>query len=121
MHSCHTTILLQNVYLTTSNNLTKYLSVAGVSSYSTRSLNIQKKKPAKNVNFGSYTHIPDAKMDPPSLLLGRICFAFLKHIGVQIKENITGKTAIDFLLFWQNTGLKRPVCEPSSFKHLAIF
>ena len=42
MHSRHITILLQNVYFTTSNNLTKYLSVANVSSYSTRSLNIQK-------------------------------------------------------------------------------
>ena len=42
MHSCDTTILLENVYFTTSNNLTKYLCVASVSSVSTSSLNVQK-------------------------------------------------------------------------------
>ena len=42
MHSCDTTILLENVYFTTSNNLTKCLCVASVSSYSTSSLNVRK-------------------------------------------------------------------------------
>ena len=61
--------------------------MAGVSSNSTRSLNI--KKTAKNGNFGSDTHLPDAKMDP-FITFGPDIFAYLKHIGVQIKENITG-------------------------------
>ena len=46
MHSCDITILLEKLYFTTSNNLTKNLCVASVSSYSTSSLKIQKK--AKN-------------------------------------------------------------------------
>ena len=83
MHSCHMTILLQIVYLTTNNNLTKYISVADVSSYLAISLNIRKL--AKNINFGSDTHISDAKMDP-FITFGQDIFAYLKNIGVQIKE-----------------------------------
>ena len=110
MHLCHTTILLQNVYLTTSNNLTNYLSVAHVSSYFTRRLNIRKL--AKNVKFGSDTHISDAKTNP-SITFGPYIFAYLKHLGVHIKEIIICKTASVFLLFWQNTGPKKPVCGPT--------
>ena len=68
---------------------------------------------AKNVNFGSDTHISDAKMNPFNTF-GLYVFTYLKHIGVQIKEIITGKTAAGFLLFWQNTGPKKPVNEPST-------
>ena len=103
MHSCHTTILLQIVYLTTNNNLTKYLSVADVSSYLVVGLNIRKL--AKTINFGSDTHISDAKMDP-FITFGKDIFAYLKNICVQIKEKRTGKTAIVFLLFRENTGPK---------------
>ena len=70
------------------------------------------KKVAKNINFGSDTHISDAKMNPFSTF-GLDVFTYLKHIGVQIKEKITGKTASGFLLFRQNTGPKKPVNEPS--------
>ena len=42
MHSCDTTILLENVYFTISNNLTKYLCVASVSSVSTSSMIVRK-------------------------------------------------------------------------------
>ena len=111
MHSFHTTILLQIVYLTTNNNLTKYLSVAGVSSYFTISLNIQKS--AKNIKFESEIHTSDAKMDP-FITFGPDFLAYLKNIGVLIKEKITGRTAIGFLLFWQNTGPK------SQFVNLAL-
>ena len=103
MHSCHTTILLQIVYLTTNNNLTKYLSVADVSSYFAIILNIRKL--AKIINFGSGTHISDAKIDP-FITFGQDMFPYMKNIGVQIKEKIIGKTAVAFLLFWENTGPK---------------
>ena len=83
MHSCHITILLQDVFLTTSNNLTNYLSVAYVSSYSTRRLNIRNL--AKHINFGLDIHISDAKMNLIISFRPDI-FAYLKHIGVHIKE-----------------------------------
>ena len=83
MHSCHMTILLQIVYLTNNNNLTKYLSVADMSSYFAKNLNIRKL--AKNINFRSCTHISDVKMDP-FITFGQDIFAYLKNIGVQIKE-----------------------------------
>ena len=41
-------------------------------------------------------------------------------MGVQIKEKITGKTASGFLLFWQNTGPKKPVNEPSPLKCVTV-
>ena len=70
---------------------------------------------AKNVNFGLHTHISDAKMNPFNTF-GLDVLTYLKHIGVQIKEKITGKAAsVFFLLFWQNTGLKKPFNEPSPF------
>ena len=45
---------------------------------------------AKIVNFGLNPHIFDAKTDPfiPS---GANLFVYLKHIGIQILEKITGK------------------------------
>ena len=96
MHSCDTTILLENVYFTISNNLTKYLCVASVSSVSTSNLNVRKlAKLAKNVNLGSDTHISDVKMNPFNTF-GPDVFTYLKQICVQIKENITGKTANGF-------------------------
>ena len=96
MHSYDTTILLENVYFTISNNLTKYLCVASVSSVSTSSLNIRKfAKLAKIVNFGSNTHISDVKMNPFNTF-GPDVFTYLKQIYMQIKENITGKTASCF-------------------------
>ena len=98
------------MYFTTSNNLRKYLSVAGVSSYSTRSLIIRKKakkakkKQKKNTSilviFGSDTHILDAKTNP-FITFGSDILAYLKHIGVQIKEKKTCKTASCFWLFWE--------------------
>ena len=42
MHLWDTTILLENVYFTISNILTKYICVASVSSVSTSSLNVRK-------------------------------------------------------------------------------
>ena len=51
----------------------------------------------------------------PFNTFGLDVFTYLKHIGVQIKEKITGKTASGILLFWQNTGPKKPVNEPSPF------
>ena len=96
MHSCDTTILLKNAYFTISNNLTKYLCVASVSSVSTSSLNVRKlAKIGKNVNFGSDTHISDVKMNPFNTF-GPDVFTYLKQIYMQIKENITGKTASGF-------------------------
>ena len=97
MHSCDTTILLENVYFTFSNNLTKYLCVASVPSVSTSSLNVRKlaKIWQKNVNYGSDTHISDVKMNPFNTF-GPDVFTNLKQICVQIKENILGKTASGF-------------------------
>ena len=96
MHSCDTTILLKNVYFTISNTLTKYLCVAIVSSVSTSSLNVRKlAKIDKNVNFWSDTHISDVKMSPFNTF-GADVFTYLKQIYMQIKENITGKTASGF-------------------------
>ena len=97
MHSCDTTILLENVYFTISYNLTKYHCVASVSSVSTSSLNFQKlaKIGKKNINFGSDTHISDVKMNPFNTF-GPDVFTYLKQICVQIKENITGTTASRF-------------------------
>ena len=111
MHSFHTTIPLQIVYLNTNNNLTKYLSVEGVSSYFTIRLNIQKL--AKNIKFGSDIHTSDAKMDP-FINFGPDIFAYLKNIGVPIKEKITDTIAIGFALFGHNTGPK------SQFVNLAL-
>ena len=54
---------------------------------------------AKNVNLGSDTHISDAKMNPFNTF-GLDVFTYLKHIGVQVKEKITVKTASGFLLFF---------------------
>ena len=58
----------------------------------------KRQKNGKNINFGSDTHISDAKMNPFNTF-GLDVFIYLKHIGVQIKENITCKTASGFLLF----------------------
>ena len=97
MHSCHRTILSQNVYFTSTNDLRKYLSVADVSSYSTRSLIIQKltKKMSILAIFWSDTHISDAKMNP-SVTFWPDIIAYLKHIGVQTREKKTCKTASGF-------------------------
>ena len=96
MHSCDTTIFLENVYLTTSNNLTKCLCVASVSLVSTSSLNVRKlAKIGKIVNFGTDTHISDVKMNPFNTF-GPDVFTYLKQIYVQIKENVTSKTASGF-------------------------
>ena len=54
-----------------------------------------KQKLAKNVNLGSDTHISDVKMNPFNTL-GPDVFTYLKQIYMQIKENITGKTANGF-------------------------
>ena len=59
----------------------------------------------KNVNFGSDTHISDAKMNPFNTFELDV-FTYLKHKGVQIKEKITGKTASGFLLFGKIQGRK---------------
>ena len=53
---------------------------------------------AKNINLRSDTHISEAKMNPFNTF-GLDVFTYLKHIGVQLKEKITGKTASGFLLF----------------------
>ena len=45
--------------------------------------------------FGSDTHISDAKMNP-LITVGPDIFAYLKHINVQIKENITRTTVSGF-------------------------
>ena len=45
--------------------------------------------------FGSVTHISDAKMNP-FITFGPDIFAYLKHISVQIKENITRTTVSGF-------------------------
>ena len=57
----------------------------------------------------------------PFNTFGPDVFTYLKQICVQIKENIIGKTASGLVTFWQNTGPKKPVYEPSHFKHLAMF
>ena len=58
MHSCDITILLKKLYFTTSNNLTKNLCVAGVSSYSTSILKIRKKaKMAKRQFWVRYPYL----------------------------------------------------------------
>ena len=101
MHSCDTIILLEKVYFTISNNLTKNLCVASVSSLSSSSLNVRKlAKIGKNVYFGSDTHISDVKMNSFNTF--------------SIKENITGKTASGFSLFGKIQGQK------SQFMNLAL-
>ena len=59
----------------------------------------------KHINFGSDTHISDVKMNPFNTF-GPDVFTYLKQICVQIKENITGKTATGFLLFGKIQGQK---------------
>ena len=71
MHSCHTTILLQNVYFTTSNNFITNSSVTRVSVYRTRRM-------GKNVNFGQ---TPIHRMLKRTSF-GSDIFAYLKHIGI---------------------------------------
>ena len=44
---------------------------------------------AKIVNFGLDPHISDAKTDP-FIPFGADLFVYLKHMGIQIIENITG-------------------------------
>ena len=73
---------------------------------------------AKNVNFGSDTHISGAKMNPFNTF-GLNVFTYLKHIGVQINEKITGKTASGFLLFLEKYRVKKPVNEPSPLLKLS--
>ena len=115
MHSCDTTIFLENAYFTTSNFLTKYLCVASMSSYSTSSLNIRKlAKFGKKINFGSDIYISDVIMNPFNTF-GPDIFTYLKHIGVQIKEKINGKIASGFLFFLQIQGQK------SQFMNLALY
>ena len=99
MHSCHITILSRNVYCTTSNNWRKHLSVACVSSYSTKSFDYPKigQKTSILVILGSDTHISDAKTNP-FITFGPDIFTYLKHKGVQIKEKIICETASGFLL-----------------------
>ena len=116
MHSRDTAILLENVCFTISNNLTKYLCVASVSSVSTSSLNVRKcakKMAKKRVNFGSDTHISDVKMNPFNTF-GPDVFTHLKQIYMQIKENITGKSASGFRFFGKIQGQK------SQFMNLAL-
>ena len=114
MHSCHITILSQNVYFATSNNLRKYLSVAGVSSYFTRSLIVRKKKnPSILVILGSDTHISDA-ITNLFITFGPDILAYLKHIYIQIREKkqrVRLQAVFDFL--GKNTGPKKPVYEPN--------
>ena len=49
------------------------------------------------------------------ITFGPDIFAYVKNIGVLRKEKITGRTAIGFLLFWQNTGPK------SQFVNLTLY
>ena len=58
----------------------------------------------------------------PFNTFGLDVFTYLKHIGVQIKgKKITDKTAsVFFLLFWQNTGQKKPVNEPSPLQRMML-
>ena len=67
---------------------------------------------AKIDNFGLDPHIFDAKTDP-FIRFGTNLFVYLKNIGIQTIEKITGKILCCVSLFGQNTGLKKPVCEPS--------
>ena len=69
---------------------------------------------AKIVNFGLDPHIFDAKIDSFIPFGANFC-VYLKHIGIQIIEKMTGQIVKLSLTFGQNTGLKRPVCEPSPF------
>ena len=69
-------------------------------------------KIGKKRKIWSDTHIADAKNNP-FITFGPYIFAYLNHLGVHIKEMIIGKTASVFLYFWQNTGPKKPVCEPT--------
>ena len=106
MHSYDITILLEKLYFTTSNNFAKNLCVASVSSYSTSSLKIRKKaKMAKNVNLRViYPYL--GCQNEPFNTFGMDVFTYLKHIGVQIKEKITGKTASGFFFFGKIQGRK---------------
>ena len=114
MHSCHITILLLNVYFTTSNKLTKYLSVADVSSYSTRSLNIQKSnKIGKKRQFWvRHPYIKRQNEPIHYFLAGYFCISET-HRCSNKRKKITGKTASGYRLFGKNTGPKKPICKPN--------
>ena len=121
MHSCDITILLEKLYFTTSNNLAKNLCVASVSSYSTSSLKFRKRqKMAKKRQFWvRYPYL--GCQNEPFEYFWAGCFHISETHRCSNKRKITGKTASGFLLFWQNTGLKKPVNEPSPLhtkKHL---
>ena len=88
--------------------------MASVSSVSTSSLNVRKlAKIVENIKFGSDTHTSDVKMNPLNIF-GPDVSTYLKQIFVQIKENITGKTASSFLFFGKIQGQK------SQFMNLAL-
>ena len=96
MHSCHITILSQNVYFATSNNLRKYLSVAGVSSYFYQKFDYPKiGKKHQFWLFWGQILISDA-ITKPFITFGPDIAAYLKQIGIQMKEKITCKTASGF-------------------------
>ena len=86
MHTCHRTILSQIVCI-----LPPVINCENIFPWQARLLIFQMfdyPKIGKNVNFGSDTHISYAKMNR-FITFGPDIFAYLKKIGVQIKEKNT--------------------------------
>ena len=81
---------------------------------------IDKKKMSILVILGLDTHISDAKTKP-FFVFGPVSFAYLKHVGVQIKGKLTCNTASGFLLFGKNAEPKKPFCESSPLPFLGTF
>ena len=100
---------LEKLYFTTSNNLTKNLCVASVSSYSTSSLKIRKKaKNGKERQFWVRYPYHGCQNEPLQYFWTR-CFHISETHRCSNKRIITGKTAsvcVFFYFFWQNTGPK---------------
>ena len=115
MHSCDTTILLENVYFTTSNNLTKYLCVASVSSYFTSSLNVRKlaKNDKKRQVWVRHPYL-GCQNEPFQYFWARCFYISEIHMFANKRKN-HWQDCKWFFTFWQNTGPKKPVYEPSPF------
>ena len=110
MHSCHTTILLQIVHLTSNNNLTKYLSVAGVSSYLIVSLNIQKSAKKHQI----WVRHPYIRCQIGPLYYfwaGYFCISEKYWCSNKRKNNWLDCNC--FFYFLAKYRAEKPVCEPS--------
>ena len=91
---------MQNIHFTTCNNLTKYLSFCGALDFIFYQKFEYPKLDKQRKFCVRHPYIGYQKKPNPFITFGQDILAYLKHIGVQIKEKITGKTASVFVFFY---------------------